>query len=130
MPSLRAPDRLMRLLPATLGVVVLSVWAAGAPASLRAQEEVTFRVVAEGEDRMRALGDPSFFLGGEVAAGTDDRVYVRGGYVFGSLNEIYGAAIGLGLAYERFGLGVSRELPRGGPALEQGPVHLALGVAF
>ena len=95
-----------------------------------AEEEVAFRVVAEGEDRTRALGDPSFFLGGEVAAGTDDRVYVRGGYVFGSLNETYGAAIGLGLAYERFELSVSRELPRGGPALEQEPVHLSLGVAF
>jgi hypothetical protein len=95
-----------------------------------AEEALVFRVLSEAEDRSRALGDPSYFLGAELAAGTDERVYVRGGYVFGSLNETYGAAIGLGLVYERFELGISRELPRGGPALEQEPVHLSLGVAF
>jgi hypothetical protein len=95
-----------------------------------AEQELLFRLVAEGEDRLRALGDPSFFLGTEIVAGAEDRVYIRGGYVFGSLNETYGAAIGLGLVYERFELAVSRELARGGPALEQEPVHLTLGVAL
>ncbi|MSR23429.1 MAG: hypothetical protein EXR92_07800 [Gemmatimonadetes bacterium] len=104
--------------------------AAYAVAGEIAEEALVFRVLTEAEDRPRALGDPPFFLAGELTAGTGDRVYIRGGYVFGSLNETYGAAIGLGLVYERFELSISRELPRGGAALEQDPTHLSLGVAF
>jgi hypothetical protein len=95
-----------------------------------AGESLVVRVLAEGEERPRALGDPSYFLGTELVAGTEDRVFVRGGYVFGSLNQTDGAAIGLGLVYARYEFAIARSLARGGPALDQEPVHLTVGIAF
>jgi hypothetical protein len=95
-----------------------------------ADEELRFRFLMEFEDRVRHLGDPSLSVGTEVSLGTNDQVSVRGGYIFGSRTQIDGAAVGLGLRYERFELGIARSLARGGPSLDQEPVHVTLGVAL
>jgi hypothetical protein len=95
-----------------------------------ADEELQFKLRTEIEEQARSLGNPALLVGGQLSAGTDDRVYVRGGYIFGSRTQTDGAAVGLGLRYERFEFGISRSLARGGPALEQEPVHLTLGFAL
>jgi len=94
------------------------------------EEEVGFRFLAEVEDRLRDLGSPAFYFGSEIRVGTEDQVYLRGGYVLGNENQIDGAAVGLGLRYERFEFGIARSLARGGPAADREPVHLTLGVTF
>jgi len=93
-------------------------------------EELRIRFLFEVEDRLRDPGDPALLLGSEVAFGTDDQVSIRGGYVLGSHTQTDGAAVGLGLRYERFELAIARTLARGGPTLEQEPVHLTLGFVF
>jgi hypothetical protein len=95
-----------------------------------AEEEFRVRILAEVEDRVRRLGDPSILVGSEISLGSVDRVIVRGGYIFGNRTQIDGAAVGLGLRYERFELGIARSLARGGPSLDQEPVHLTLGIAL
>ncbi len=95
-----------------------------------AEEELSFRFLLELEDRARSLGDPALLVGSEVSFGSTDQVAVRGGYVFGSHTQTDGAAVGLGLRYERIEVGVSRALARGGPALDQEPVHFTLGFVF
>lgn len=94
------------------------------------EEELRIQFLVEVEERLRDFGSPSFLLGTEITLGTEDRVSVRGGYVFGSRTQIDGAAVGLGLRYERFELGIARSLARGGPVLDQEPVHLTLGITF
>lgn len=94
------------------------------------EEEVSFRFLGEVEDRMRDPGSPAFYLGSEVRVGSQDQIYVRAGYVFGDENQIDGAAVGLGLRYERFEFGIARSLARGGPTAEREPVHLTLGVSL
>jgi hypothetical protein len=94
------------------------------------EEEVGFRVLVEVEDRLRSFGSPSFYFGSELRAGTTDQVYLRGGYIVGNENQIDGAAIGLGLRYERFEFGIARSLARGGPTVEREPVHLTLGISL
>ncbi|MEX1258441.1 MAG: hypothetical protein WEG36_12555 [Gemmatimonadota bacterium] len=94
------------------------------------EEELRVRLILEVEDRVRELGDPSVLLGSEISLGTGDRVTVRGGYIFGNRTQIDGAAVGLGLRYERFELGIARSLARGGPSLDQEPVHLTLGLGL
>jgi hypothetical protein len=94
------------------------------------EEELGFRILAEVEDRLRDFGSPAFYFGSELRAGTTDQVYVRGGYILGNENQIDGAAVGLGLRYERFEFGIARSLARGGPTAEREPVHLTLGISL
>jgi len=94
------------------------------------EEELRLRFLVEVEDRLRDPGDPALLVGSEVTFGTDDQVSIRGGYVLGSHTQTDGAAVGLGLRYERFELAIARTLARGGPTLEQEPVHLTLGFVF
>lgn len=94
------------------------------------EEALEVRFVVEMEERVRDPGSPSVLVGSEVALGGEDRISIRGGYVFGSRTQLDGAAIGFGLRYERFELGIARSLARGGPLLDQEPVHLTLGFVF
>ena len=82
------------------------------------------------EDRLRDPGTRSIHIAGELTTGTEDQVFIRGGAIFANRNQTDGAALGFGLRYERFEFGIARSLARGGPALQQEPVHLTLGVAF
>lgn len=84
----------------------------------------------EVEDRMRSLGEPSLYLGTELMAGTEEKVFVRAGYVFGELDQTDGAAIGLGLRFERFDLGIARSLAAADIGQESEPFYFTLGLAF
>ena len=94
------------------------------------EEEFGLRILLEVEDRMRDPGTRSFHLASELTAGTGDQVFVRGGVIFANRNQTDGAAVGFGLRYERFEFGIARSLARGGPSLQQEPIHLTLGLAF
>jgi len=95
------------------------------------EEEFGVRVLAEFEDHLRNPGRPQLFLASELTAGGTDQLFVRGGFIFADRrNQTDAAAIGFGLRYERLELGIARSLARGGPTLEQEPVHLTLGLAF
>lgn len=94
------------------------------------EEEFGFRILAEFEDRVRDPGDPLYLLGSEFTIGTDDRLFIRGGLVFGNRRQTDGAALGLGLRYDRVELGVARSVARGGPMVDQEPIHLTLGLSF
>lgn len=94
------------------------------------EEEFGLRLLAEFEDRVRDPGDPLYLLGSEFTVGTNDRFFVRGGLVFGNQRQTDGAALGLGLRYERVELGIARSVARGGPMVDQEPIHLTLGFSF
>lgn len=87
-------------------------------------------VTAELEDRWRDPGSPSFYLGSEFAAGRDDMVFVRAGYVSGQLDHTDGAAVGIGIHYQRFELGIAKSLVSSAISGETEPVHVTLGVGF
>ena len=95
-----------------------------------AEEEVRLRLITEIEDRPRDPGDPAILLASELQIGTQDRIYFRGGYIFGTRSQIDGAGIGFGLRYERFEFDLARSLARGGPAIEGEPMHFTLGFAL
>jgi hypothetical protein len=95
------------------------------------EEEFGVRLLAEFEDHLRNPGRPQLFIASELTAGASDQLFVRGGFIFADRrNQTDAAAIGFGLRYERLELGIARSLARGGPTLEQEPVHLTLGLAF
>jgi hypothetical protein len=93
-------------------------------------EEIRLRFLTDIEDRLRDPGDPSVSLAAEVEAGSQDRIYLRGGYIFGNRSQVDGAGIGIGFRYERFEFDLARSLARGGPAIEGEPVHITLGFAL
>jgi hypothetical protein len=94
------------------------------------EEELGMYVIVEVEDRIRDPGNTSLFLGTEFLAGAADQFFVRGGYIFGNRNQTDGAALGIGVRYERFEFGIARSLARGGPQSSDEPIHLTLGLAF
>lgn len=96
------------------------------------EQEVALRMLVEVEDRLRDPGNRSLRLGTELTAGSDDRVFVRGGFSFEEEVESAsdGAAIGFGLRYERFEVAIARTIARGGPTSQEEPVHLTLGISF
>jgi hypothetical protein len=89
-------------------------------------EDFEMKLILEGEDRLLDPGNGSAYLGAEFSAGTEDRVFLRGGYVF-SGNPTDGAALGFGFRYERFEFGLARALARGGLTTGDEPVHITLG---
>ncbi len=84
----------------------------------------------EVEDRWRSPGDPSVYLGSQFSAGTEDVVYLRAGYVAGGLDQRDGAAVGVGLEYDRFDMGLARSLAASSLTGETEPVHITLGIRF
>lgn len=92
--------------------------------------DIRFWFTAEVEERWRSAGRPSTYFGAELSAGASDQVFVRGGYVRGQLDQPDGAAVGVGIRYERLELGIARSLARPGIGGESEPVHLTLGFVF
>lgn len=87
-------------------------------------------ITAELEDQWRDVGSPSFYLGSEFSAGRGDMVFVRAGYVSGQLDHTDGAAVGIGLNYQRFELGIAKSLASSAISGETEPVHVTFGVGF
>lgn len=94
-------------------------------------ERVSLALLVEAERRLRGGGsDPAFLFGTELSAGTEDRIQIRGGYILGEADQLEGAAVGLGIRYDRLQLDIARALARTGIASQQEPVHVTLAVRF
>ncbi len=86
---------------------------------------------AEVEERWNgSQGDPAVYLGSEFSAGDGDMLHLRGGYILGGATQADAAAVGFGLRYERFELGIARSLARSNLATGSEPVHVTLGIGF
>ena len=84
----------------------------------------------EVEDRWRDPGkSPSLYVGTEFVAGTGRLIYVRSGYVRGEVGQADGLAVGVGLRYERFDIGLAKSLA-GSITGESEPVHVSFGIVF
>ena len=91
---------------------------------------VELHVTAEVEDRWRHPGSPSLYLGTEFGAQVDPAVLlVRAGYVKGNGEQLDGAAVGVGLRYQRFDLGVAKSLASNITGAAE-PVHVTFGLLF
>jgi hypothetical protein len=82
------------------------------------------------EQRLRDPERPALLLGAELSAGSDDRIYIRGGYTLIRATGLEGGAAGFGIRYDRFELDLARALPGGVIASQQEPVHLTLALRF
>ncbi len=90
---------------------------------------VSLWVTMELEDRWRDLGSPLIYGGMEFTAGEGDLVFVRAGYGQGAAGRTGGAAVGVGLRYERFELALGKSL--GSTLIDEGePVHVTFGIVF
>lgn len=98
--------------------------------AITADERFELWIHLETQDRLRSPGEPSLYVGAELGAGTDEIVFVRAGYVLGELDQTDGAAIGLGLRFDRFDLGIARSLAAADIGQESEPFYLTLGLAF
>ena len=94
------------------------------------EPRVNLWVTMELEDRWRDLGDPVIYAGTELSAGEGDLVFVRAGYGQGTAGQTGGAAVGVGIRYERFELALGKSLA-GSTLTDDGePVHVTFGVVF
>lgn len=92
--------------------------------------EIDLWFTMEVEDRWRDPGDPSLYVGSEFSAGRTDVIYVRAGYALGEVARSDGAAVGMGLRYERFDLGIAKSLGTGSLQGEAEPIHVTFGLLF
>jgi hypothetical protein len=91
---------------------------------------VELHVTAEVEERWRHPDRPSLYLGTEFGAQVDPAVLlVRAGYVKGNGEQLDGAAVGVGLRYQRFDLAVAKSLASNITG-EAEPVHVTFGLLF
>ncbi len=87
-------------------------------------------LTVEREDRWKDGGSAATYVGGELGAGVEQALYVRAGYVFGGELQLDGAAVGVGLRYDRIDLGIAKSLATTTLAGESEPVQVTLGVLF
>ena len=87
-------------------------------------------VSGELEDRWRELGSPVWYMGSEFLAGEEDVFFLRVGYGRENAGGTEGAAVGLGIRYDRFDVSIAKSLS--GSSLTEGsePVHVSFGVTF
>ena len=91
---------------------------------------VELHVTAEVEDRWRHPGEPALYLGAEFGASVEPALLLaRAGYVNGNGEQLDGAAVGVGLRYDRFELGVAKSLAAN-ITDETEPVHVTFGLIF
>lgn len=99
-------------------------------ASVLERRDVRGWVNLEVQDRLRDPGSLSVFLGSELAAGLDDALYLRTGYVIGDLDQEQGARVGLGLRFQQFELALAKSLAVSTLTGETEPVHITLSIIF
>jgi hypothetical protein len=85
---------------------------------------------AELEDRLLELGSPVLYLGAEFAAGQEDQIFVRTGYGQGQTGQPAGLAVGLGIKYQQFEIGIGKALSGTSLVDESEPVTVTFGVIF
>lgn len=82
------------------------------------------------EDRVQDPGEGRIYhLGTELVAGTTDQIILRAGYQEGEVGQADGFAVGVGLRYERFDIGLAKNLA-GSITGETEPIHVSFGLAF
>ncbi|WP_405285147.1 PorV/PorQ family protein [Gaopeijia maritima] len=87
-------------------------------------------LTVEREDRWHDGGSAATYIGTELGAGSDQALFVRAGYVFGGELQLDGAAVGVGIRYDRIDLGIAKSLATTTLAGESEPVQVTLGVLF
>ncbi len=96
-------------------------------ARLVPSEQLSLHVTGEVEDRWRNPGSPAFYLGSEFSARVEEAaLLVRAGYVIGNGEQVDGAAVGVGIRYDRFDLGIAKSLASN-IAQDTEPVHVTFG---
>lgn len=90
--------------------------------------QLSLRLTGELEDRWRDPGSPAVYLGGEFSAAVEPAVLLlRAGYVIGNGEQVDGAAVGVGIRYNRFDLGIAKSLASN-IAQDTEPVHVTFGL--
>jgi hypothetical protein len=87
-------------------------------------------VALEREDRWKDGGSAATYVGVELGAGVEQALFVRAGYVWGGELQLDGAAVGVGLRYDRIDLGIAKSLGTTTLAGESEPVQVTLGILF
>ena len=98
--------------------------------SITENEALSAWLAFEIEDRVYSLGNLSYYLGMEVAAGNVDRLSLRTGYVWSDLQQEDGGRVGLGLRFERFELSIAKSLAVSSLTGETEPVHVTFAIRF
>ena len=93
------------------------------------RDDMEIWATAELEDRLRELGSPVLYLGAEFAAGQGDQIFARAGYGQGQTGQPAGMAVGLGIRYQQFEIGIGKALSSGGLD-DSEPVQITFGVIF
>ena len=93
-------------------------------------EDMELWATAELEDRFRDLGSPVLYLGAEFMAGRGDQVFLRAGYGQGQTGQPAGMAVGLGIHYQQFEIGIGKALSSTSLLDESEPVQVTFGVIF
>ena len=83
-----------------------------------------------GDDEDLGRVDPSVYLGAELTAGTMEFLSLRAGWVFNSVTQVDGGAVGLGLRYQSFDLAIAKSLAQAPLAGDDEPIHVSFGFVF
>lgn len=101
------------------------------------REDFSGWVGVEVQDRLRAPGRPSLYLGTEFTAGRADALSLRAGYVFSDpLDRISGsdpedgARVGLGVRYDRLDLSIAKSLVPSTVTGETEPVQVTFSIGL
>lgn len=86
-------------------------------------------VTVEVQDRLRAPGDPSFYVGSEIAAGSSDALFLRAGYLTDA-DQPGGLSVGLGLKRARYRISVAKSLAASSLQGGTEPVSFSLSVGL
>ena len=87
-------------------------------------------LTVELEDRWRDPGSPATYVGAEFSAGKEQALYVRAGYAFGAELQVDGAAVGVGVRYDRIDLGIAKSLASSSLVDDSDPVQISFGFLF
>jgi len=94
------------------------------------REDMEIWATAELEDRLRDFGSPMLYLGAEFVAGQGDQIFLRAGYGQGQTGQPAGMAVGLGIKYQQFEIGIGKALTSTNLVDDSEPVQITFGVIF
>jgi hypothetical protein len=87
-------------------------------------------LTVEVQDRVRDRGNMSVYVGSELAAGAQEALFLRAGYVVTDPDVESGARVGLGMRYQRFDLAIAKSLAVSTLTGETEPVHVTFSIVF
>jgi hypothetical protein len=92
--------------------------------------DIHLSLAGEVEERWRDPGSPAVYLGSEFSGTVEDAVLLlRAGYVISNGEQVDGAAVGVGIRYSRFDLGLAKSLSSN-ISDDTEPVHVTFGLAL